>query len=79
MTLHHINDVPKMADNASTIYQSNGIVFAMNYVQLFVLRHRTHSILKTEERKGKLVEKRGRKATGLKLKSQGSRVAENLE
>ena len=31
----------------------------------------------TAERKGKLVEKRGRKATGLKLKSQGSRVAEN--
>jgi hypothetical protein len=30
------------------------------------------------ERKGKLVEKRGRKATGLKLKSHDSRVAEQL-
>ena len=32
----------------------------------------------TAERKGKLVEKRGRKTTGLKLNSQGSRVAEYL-
>jgi hypothetical protein len=30
------------------------------------------------ERKGKLVEKRGRKAIGLKLKSYDSLVAENL-
>ena len=37
------------------------------------------TILDTDtERKGKLVEKRGRKAIGLKLKSYDSLVAENL-
>ena len=53
--------------------------FCIELRQLFVLKHRNYSILKTEERKGKLVEKRGRKATGLKLKSHGSRVAEHLQ
>ncbi len=33
---------------------------------------------KTTERKGKPAEKRGRKTTGLKLKSHDSRVAEHL-
>ena len=36
------------------------------------------TLVRDTERKGKPVEKQGRKATGLKLKSHDSRVAEHL-
>jgi hypothetical protein len=54
---------------------SNGIFFAGNLTKCFTFR--TSLLLdNVGKRKGKLVEKRGRKATGLKLKSHDSRVAE---
>ena len=78
-TLHQVNQTLKIFDYRFYGCRTSGIIFAVNCVQLFVLKHQTQSIIKTAERKGKLVEKRGRKATGLKLKSQGSRVTEHLK
>jgi hypothetical protein len=69
MTHHHTNYAPKTSEDVSLIYYTSGIIFALKYGQLFIWKHGTVLILKTKERKGKLVEKRGRKTTGLKLNS----------
>ena len=55
--------------------QSSGIFFAKILSKCFKPLN-TLLLDNAEERKGKLVEKRGRKAKGLKLKSHDSRVAE---
>jgi hypothetical protein len=58
---------------AAYCHKRNFKHFSINYFLIF------QSILDNAmERKGKPVEKRGRKATGLKLESQDSRAAEYL-
>jgi hypothetical protein len=78
MARHYMNSTPEIINHRSTLYHTNGIFFAVKLLKVTRIET-THIILdNTAERKGKLVEKRGRKATGLKLNSQGSRVAEYL-
>ena len=67
---------PKHSTIVLLCFLLNGIFFA----GILLKRFKSRTILLLDnagKRKGKLVEKQGRKTTGLKLKSQDSRVAEN--